>query len=100
MPFSRQIMGRPVASAVLISAGLAWAPLSNASSAETRPDLRMTVEKPHFMCESSRLLFSRVAYHPGGMDAGTVKSCCDGQLGCAQFLSTNTVLHPLRRWHS
>lgn len=104
MPFSRQVTGRAAVSAVLIGAGLAAVPLSAAVSAQAGADLRMTVEKPHFMCESRRSRFSRVAYRLGeaGGEAAAepAQSCCDGQLGCAQFLSTNTVLRPLRRWHS
>ena len=66
-------------------------------------ELRMTVEKPHFTCEGHGRLLSHVAYVPGA-DASNVDPqaagddaplpCCDGQIGCAQFLSTNTILHP------
>ena len=60
----------------------------------------MTVEKPHFTCEGSGMMLSRVAYRPGHRpSAGPVLPCCDGKLGCAQFLSTNTILHPVRQWH-
>lgn len=62
-------------------------------------ELRMTVEKPHFTCEGHGHLLSRVAYIPGApVQDGFAKTgdaplpCCDGQIGCAQFLSTNTVI--------
>ncbi|MBE7210148.1 MAG: hypothetical protein INR65_03945, partial [Gluconacetobacter diazotrophicus] len=63
--------------------------------------LRMTVEAPHFTCEGHGKLMSRVAYVPGAsVQTGFAASgdaplpCCDGQIGCAQFLSTNTVIRP------
>jgi hypothetical protein len=63
-------------------------------------DLRMTVEKPHFTCEGRGALLSHVAYVPGEyrqkIEADAPLPCCDGQIGCAQFLSTNTILHPDR----
>ena len=63
--------------------------------------LRMTVERPHFTCERHGALPSRVVYHPGeSLAAQPVLPCCDGQFGCAQFLSTNTVLRQTHRWHS
>ncbi len=68
-------------------------------------DLRMTVEKPRFTCERGGSALSHVAFHPerqraAGAVLPTALPCCDGQLGCAQFLSTNTVVLPSRRWHS
>ena len=61
-------------------------------------DLRMTVEKPHFTCEGHARLLSHVAYVPGQYRQSVADDaplpCCDGQIGCAQFLSTNTILHP------
>ncbi len=59
-------------------------------------ELRMTVEKPHFTCEGRGQLLSHVAYVPGANQRGISDAplpCCDGQIGCAQFLSTNTILH-------
>ncbi len=60
-------------------------------------ELRMTVEKPHFTCEG-RSMLSHVAYVPGEdrrrVLADAPLPCCDGQIGCAQFLSTSTILHP------
>ncbi len=60
-------------------------------------ELRMTVEKPHFTCEGRGQMLSHVAYVPGEYQRKVVDDaplpCCDGQIGCAQFLSTNTVLH-------
>ncbi len=60
-------------------------------------ELRMTVEKPHFTCEGRGQLMSHVAYVPGADQRKAIDDaplpCCDGQIGCAQFLSTNTVLH-------
>jgi hypothetical protein len=64
-------------------------------------DLRMTVEKPQFICEKGGIALSHVTYHPGRKaHLRPALPCCDGQLGCAQFLSTSTVLHPPRHWHS
>jgi len=69
-------------------------------------DLRMTVEKPHFTCEGHGALLSHTAYVPGAERRAVAQTadeaplpCCDGQIGCAQFLSTNTILrtrHQLR----
>ena len=60
-------------------------------------ELRMTVEKPHFTCEGRGQLLSHVAYVPGEyrrqVSDDAPFPCCDGQIGCAQFLSTNTILH-------
>ena len=60
-------------------------------------ELRMTVEKPHFTCEGRGQLLSHVDYVPGQDPRKAVDEaplpCCDGQIGCAQFLSTNTILH-------
>ena len=62
-------------------------------------ELRMTVEKPRFTCEG-RSMLSHVAYVPGAerqkVSDDAPLPCCDGQIGCAQFLSTSTVLHPER----
>lgn len=60
--------------------------------------LRMTVEHPHFTCEG-RTAYSSVAYHPGVADTAPLP-CCDGRIGCAQFLSTNTIVHQGHEWHS
>lgn len=62
-------------------------------------ELRMTVEKPHFTCEGRGTILGKVAYVPGEYkqavsDEDAPLPCCDGQIGCAQFLSTSTVLHP------
>lgn len=63
-------------------------------------DLRMTVEKPHFTCEGRTTLLSHVSYMAGeykhDIDQDAPLPCCDGQIGCAQFLSTNTIIHPQR----
>ena len=60
-------------------------------------ELRMTVERPHFTCEGRGQLLSHVDYVPGQDRRKVVDEaplpCCDGQIGCAQFLSTNTILH-------
>ncbi len=60
-------------------------------------ELRMTVEKPHFTCEGRGQLLSHVDYVPGQDPRKAIDEvplpCCDGQIGCAQFLSTNTILH-------
>ena len=62
-------------------------------------DLRMTVERPHFTCEGHVRHYSDAAYHPGE-DDGAPLPCCDGQIGCAQFLSTNTIVRTTQHWHS
>ena len=59
--------------------------------------LRMTVERPHFTCDGGAISLSHVAYRP---DAKPALPCCDGKIGCAQFLSTSTVLRAPHRWHS
>ncbi len=61
-------------------------------------DLRMTVESPHFTCEGAQKFLSRVAFHPGAADPAPLP-CCDGQIGCAQFLSTNTIVRQSHEWH-
>ena len=53
--------------------------------------LRMTVAKPHFTCEGRDKLLSQAAYVPG---ADAPLPCCDGKIGCAQFLSTDTIVRP------
>ncbi len=60
--------------------------------------LRMTVERPHFTCESGGTTLSRVVFRPRRAAASAALPCCDGQIGCAQFLSTTTVVRPGRRW--
>ncbi len=73
-------------------------------------ELRMTVERPHFTCEGHATLLNHAAWRPDAagtrallwqvsdaIDPGAPLPCCDGQIGCAQFLSTNTILHPERR---
>ncbi len=71
--------------------------LALTGAAAKASELRMTVEKPHFTCEG-RSMLSHVAYMPGAERPRPVDDaplpCCDGQIGCAQFLSTNTILHP------
>lgn len=62
-------------------------------------ELRMTVEKPHFTCQGHGQLLSHASYIPGEYkraidDDDAPLPCCDGQMGCAQFLSTTTILHP------
>lgn len=70
--------------------------------------LRMTVEQPHFTCDGHDSHFSHVAYIPGapGEDLSNAASddaaplpCCDGKIGCAQFLSTNTIVRQATQWH-
>ncbi len=78
--------------------------------------LRMTVEQPHFTCEGHDSHFSRVSYVPaagaGDLSDGGVSRvsdfasddaaplpCCDGKIGCAQFLSTNTIIRQATEWH-
>ena len=62
-------------------------------------DLRMTVEPPHFTCEGSQNALSRVAFHPDGDADKAPLPCCDGKIGCAQFLSTNTIVRQAHEWH-
>ena len=74
----------------------------------TASGLRMTVEQPHFTCEGHDSHFSHVSYVPGaeigdvsdgaGGDAAPLP-CCDGKIGCAQFLSTNTIIRQSTAWH-
>ncbi len=80
---------------------LAGAGVVNAAPCEARAgELRMTVEQPHFTCEGSGTMLSHIAFHPRRQaHAVPVLPCCDGKLGCAQFLSTSTILHPMRQWH-
>ncbi len=75
--------------------------LGGAMAATPGEGLRMTIERPHFTCESGGRTLSRVAYHlhEAAPQQG-VLPCCDGQIVCAQFLSTNTVVRPGQRWHS
>ena len=79
--------------ACLVMVGLAAASQTAPARASS---LRMTVERPHFTCEGSGVALSHVAYRA---DAKPVLPCCDGRIGCAQFLSTSTVLRAPRRWH-
>ena len=82
----------------------------------TASGLRMTVEQPHFTCEGHDSHFSHVAYVPGAAagnssdrglstasdladDGQAPLPCCDGKIGCAQFLSTNTVIRQSTEWH-
>ncbi len=60
--------------------------------------LRMTVEHPHFTCEGRHGNLSHVAFRPGDLATDAPLPCCDGQLGCAQFLSTNTIVRQPREW--
>ncbi len=64
-------------------------------------ELRMTVEKPHFTCEGRSTLLSKAAYLPNAekrtvTDQDAPLPCCDGQIGCAQYMGTNTILRPSR----
>ena len=61
-------------------------------------DLRMTVETPHFTCEGARNSLSRVAFRPDDPSTPAPLPCCDGKIGCAQFLSTNTVVRQSHEW--
>ena len=76
--------------------GLALAlPVMNAHAS----DLRMTVEQPRFTCEGAHSALSRVAFRPGEELKTAPLPCCNGQLGCAQFLSTNTIVRQAHEWH-
>ncbi|MCQ8279189.1 hypothetical protein NFI95_12115 [Acetobacteraceae bacterium KSS8] len=64
-------------------------------------ELRMTVEKPHFTCEGRSSMLSKAAYLPNAekrsvTDEDAPLPCCDGQIGCAQFMGTNTILRTSR----
>ena len=70
--------------------------------------LRMTIEQPRFTCQGDASHFSHVAYLPEASDSQLLSvdgdgsaplPCCDGKLGCAQFLSTNTVIRQATQWH-
>jgi hypothetical protein len=95
MPF-----GHGVQLVAIVAAALAATGVPGASGAQASA-LRMTVEKPHFTCESRGIALSHVVFHPED-HAGVKPSlpCCASQLGCAQFLSTNTVLHLSRQHRS
>jgi hypothetical protein len=77
-------------------------------AASSASGLRMTVESPHFTCEGHATNFSHVAYIPGATggdlsdaaaDGSAPLPCCDGKIGCAQFLSTNTIIRQSTEWH-
>ena len=96
MPSSRRSCLAVAAASMLAGTAFAAAPGVGLAS-----DLRMTVEKPHFTCERHVASFSRAAFQSDGRPARPAAlPCCDGQLGCAQFLSTNTVLRASRRHRS
>ncbi len=61
-------------------------------------DLRMTVEPPHFTCDGAQKTFSRVAFRPDDVATAPLP-CCNGKIGCAQFLSTNTIIRQAHQWH-
>ena len=91
----------PAALKAVVGMAVALAGFGAASGLSYAADLRMTVEKPHYTCERTGALLSHASYRPEGVTAApTVLPCCDGQFSCAQFLSTRTVLHAARRWHS
>ena len=88
---------KSIANLIAIAALTFAAPVFQAHAS----DLRMTVEQPRFTCEGSHSALSHVAFHPGD-DLKTVAAplpCCNGQLGCAQFLSTNTIVRQSHEWH-
>lgn len=80
---------------LLLALALCAMPVMAASAS----DLRMTVEQPHFTCEGHDSHFVRAAYHPQAVSDDAPLPCCDGKLGCAQFLSTNTVVRQSHEWH-
>ncbi len=95
----RPSFGRLAAMLAVAAAGTALAPAHAASL--WLPGLRMTIEKPRFTCEHRGVSLSHVAFHKGAAQADpSPLPCCDGQFGCARFLSTDTILHGLQRWHS
>ena len=78
--------------------GLAILPLLAFSAPAGAFDLRMTVQSPHFTCEGRVRSLSEAAYRPGDPATAPVP-CCDGQIGCAQYLSTSTVVRARHEWH-
>ena len=70
-----------------------------AAAGANASDLRMTVQKPHFTCEGHDRGVSTVAWTPDG-PSGAPLPCCDGKIGCAQFLSTNTIIRQKHEWRS
>jgi hypothetical protein len=70
-------------------------PVMNAQAS----DLRMTVEQPRFTCAGAHSALSRVAFHPNDATRTAPLPCCNGELGCAQFLSTNTIVRQTHEWH-
>ena len=96
MPSSRRSRLCIAAATLLAVAASAAAPRAVLASG-----LRMTVEKPRFTCETHGASFSHAMFQPAGRPAAAAAlPCCDGQLGCAQFLSTSTVLRASRRHRS
>jgi hypothetical protein len=89
---SHRSLSQAVVIAALAGAGMVCRPSQAA-------DLRMTVERPHFTCEGDGRMLSHVVYRPGPQPPAAPLPCCDGKLGCAQFLSTSTVVHPVRHFH-
>ncbi len=88
-------------SCLAIAAASMLASFAAAPGLALASDLRMTVEKPRFTCETHGAVFSHASFRsdrePG---IAAALPCCEGQLGCAQFLSTNTVLRASRRHRS
>lgn len=98
MPAIRRLAPSGLSAAAAIAALLL---AGNAQAASPETSLRMTVEKPRFTCEGHGVTMSHVLFRDAGKAAGAgVLPCCNGQLGCAQFLSTRTVLHGPHPWHS
>ena len=78
--------------AVTILSCMSFLPQAEAS------DLRMTVESPHFTCDGAGRFYSRVSFDPSKLSSAPLP-CCDGKIGCAQFLSTNTIVREAHEWH-
>ena len=83
--------------AVALTVGVArQADAAGASVAQ----LQLSAPLPHFVCAGHGVSLSRAAYTPPSAPAARTVPlpCCDGQLACAQFLSTTTILHGPKRW--
>ena len=93
----KTIPTKSIASLLAVAALTFAAPVFHAQAS----DLRMTVEQPRFTCQGAQSALSHVAFHPGEdvRTAAAPLPCCNGQLGCAQYLSTNTIVRQSHAWH-
>lgn len=86
----------------LLCLGLSFAPggavCSSGRMQRTAGELHPAYAKPHFTCETLRPL--RAAWHPERATRDEAQqTCCNGQIGCAQFLPSSTALRQPHHWH-